>query len=117
MIQDTFLVTGGLTKNDGPSATIEVLAPQSNTWKVLDVVLPEPLYGHCQVQLNQSTIMIIGGYSLLDGATAKTWYLDVNLNAGILEAMLFAKDNCSGKGLKIWLENLRIFLLTLCTSI
>lgn len=57
--------------------------------------LAEGLYGHCQVQINSTTSMILGGYSLVGGESHRTWFYDWtgqgNLKAGPL--MNFARTD------------------------
>ena len=59
VINDKLILSGGDSEN-GFLKSIEMVSPYANAIKV-DVELPEGLWGHCQVQWNETTVMIIGG--------------------------------------------------------
>ena len=55
------IVFGGIDKNNVTLDTIEVIDIESNKSIKLGLNLPQPLAGHCAVQLNSSHTFIVGG--------------------------------------------------------
>lgn len=75
------LVTGGLNNAEigAIENTMEVFAAD-NKWKLLNSKLPDNIYGHCQLSLNSSLLMIIGGYGASSGYSSKTWFVEIDLS-------------------------------------
>ena len=46
-------------------------------WTALKAKLPVPLFGHCHVKINETTIMIIGGKTTNNDILNKTWYFNL----------------------------------------
>lgn len=75
-------VTGGVTgrptgSGDSDLNTAEVLT--ENGWKTLEQTLPVPIYDHCSVTVNVSTLMVIGGVQNgVRPATTNTYYFNSN---------------------------------------
>ena len=65
------LMTGGSGGELSMKST-EQLNPMSLQW-TSGPQLPEPLYGHCVVSINDTTILIIGGGKTADGSD-KTFF-------------------------------------------
>ena len=74
VINGTLILSGGYG-SAGPLTSIEMVSPDASAVK-LSVDFPKGLYGHCQVQWDNTTVMIIGGY---DGSSsAATYFVDVD---------------------------------------
>lgn len=70
---DGYLVTGGIGNNI--ESSMEFFNGQN--WAELNSNMPDGLYGHCQVRINDNTSMIIGGRGLLSGITGRTWFVHI----------------------------------------
>ena len=74
VINGKLIISGGVG-SAGRLTSIEMVSPDASAVK-LSVNLPKGLYGHCQVQWDNTTVMIIGGF---DGSfSAATYFVDVS---------------------------------------
>ena len=58
----TIVVIGGADQYDNRLKTIEIIDTVNGDVSVPQQTLPEPLTGHCSILVNESVILIIGGY-------------------------------------------------------
>ena len=74
VINGKLILSGGYG-SAGPLTSIEMVSPDASAVK-LSVNLPKGLQGHCQVQWDDTTVMIIGGYDT--SLSAATYFVDVD---------------------------------------
>ena len=65
-------ITGGLDKNDNKLSSTEFIPKRSTSAPRL----PEPVAYHALVSLNETTSILIGGYTNSDSTSSKTHYFD-----------------------------------------
>jgi N-acetylneuraminic acid mutarotase len=53
------------------SDKIESLSKGQNTWKIMNVKLPQEIFDLGSIEINQSEIILFGGFN--DGALDKVW--------------------------------------------
>ena len=68
-------ITGGKNEKDEIMKSTQFLMPQ-NLNTTLCVDLPEPVYNHVLLNLNETTSIIIGGRNTLYGYSNRTWYFN-----------------------------------------
>lgn len=69
---------GGLLKNGNsftPTSVIESLSKGQNNWKVLNVKLPQPIFDIGSFEINNSEIVLYGGFN--DGALDKVHFFKI----------------------------------------
>ena len=71
----TFVVTGGIDQNLNYLKTIEIIDTVNGDVSVPQQTLPEPISRHCSILVNESVILIIGGYS--GSYSRKTVFFDL----------------------------------------
>ena len=72
----TFVVTGGIDQNNNRLKTIEIIDTVNGDVSVPQQTLPEPISRHCSILVNESVILIIGGYRS-GSVSSKTVFFDV----------------------------------------
>ena len=71
----TFVITGGRDQNGNNLKTIEIIDTVNGDVSVPQQTLPEPISRHCSILVNESVILIIGGYS--GSYSRKTVFFDL----------------------------------------
>ena len=71
----TFVITGGMDQNGNRLKTIEIIDTVNGDVSVPQQTLNEPITGHCSILVNESVLLIIGGYS--GSWSSKTSFFDL----------------------------------------